>query len=173
MSTFAEKHLDLLSAARRVIGDALLVRPDGEPEWRVTQEAMQRLENAVTDAPAWETTSEDDAVLLLAATAFLARFADPARTGTLQERVRDGWRAAIPIVRRALVERCAKVAESYEPRCNYCPRGVADAIRHLADKPEPQPVPDSESVCAGCGAAWGMRHSETCKNAAHPRKEPA
>ena len=30
-----------------------------------------------------------------------------------------------------LVEReaCAKLAESYEPRCETCPRGVANAIR--------------------------------------------
>ena len=26
-------------------------------------------------------------------------------------------------------EACAKVAESYEPTCDTCPRGVADAIR--------------------------------------------
>lgn len=26
-------------------------------------------------------------------------------------------------------ERCAKVAEAYEPRCESCPRGVAAAIR--------------------------------------------
>lgn len=33
-------------------------------------------------------------------------------------------------------ERCAKVAESYEPRCESCPRGVAAAIRALgSEKP--------------------------------------
>ena len=26
-------------------------------------------------------------------------------------------------------EACAKVAESYEPRCDVCPKGVANAIR--------------------------------------------
>ena len=35
---------------------------------------------------------------------------------------------------RAEREACAKVAEAYEPRCEVCPRGVAEAIRARGDK---------------------------------------
>lgn len=31
-------------------------------------------------------------------------------------------------------EACAKVAESYEPQCESCPRGVANAIRARGPK---------------------------------------
>ena len=31
-------------------------------------------------------------------------------------------------------EACAKVAESYEPRCDVCPKGVANAIRARGEK---------------------------------------
>ena len=31
-------------------------------------------------------------------------------------------------------EACAKVAEAYEPRCEVCPRGVAEAIRARGEK---------------------------------------
>ena len=31
-------------------------------------------------------------------------------------------------------EACAKVAESYEPRCDSCPSGVANAIRARGEK---------------------------------------
>ena len=33
------------------------------------------------------------------------------------------------LVAAAEREACAKVAESYEPRCDVCPKGVAAAIR--------------------------------------------
>lgn len=33
------------------------------------------------------------------------------------------------LVAAAEREACAKVAESYEPRCDVCPKGVANAIR--------------------------------------------
>ena len=45
----------------------------------------------------------------------------------------EGW--AEPLIRFARLvaaaerEACAKVAEAYEPRCDSCPSGVADAIR--------------------------------------------
>lgn len=35
--------------------------------------------------------------------------------------------------RLATLEEAAKVAESYEPECESCPRGVATAIRALVD----------------------------------------
>ena len=35
---------------------------------------------------------------------------------------------------RAEREACAKVAEAYEPRCEVCPRGVAEAIRARGDE---------------------------------------
>jgi hypothetical protein len=38
------------------------------------------------------------------------------------------WRFA-KLVAAAEREACAKVAESYEPRCDTCPSGVANAIR--------------------------------------------
>jgi hypothetical protein len=37
--------------------------------------------------------------------------------------------AAIKAAVLAEREACAKVAESYEPRCDSCPSGVANAIR--------------------------------------------
>jgi adenine-specific DNA glycosylase len=39
-------------------------------------------------------------------------------------------RAAIAVV----LEEAAKVAESYEPRCDVCPSGVAAAIRAMIPK---------------------------------------
>ena len=36
---------------------------------------------------------------------------------------------AIEIVAAAEREACAKIAESYEPECDTCPSGVANAIR--------------------------------------------
>ena len=38
------------------------------------------------------------------------------------------------LVAAAEREECAKVAEAYEPRCEVCPRGVADAIRARGDE---------------------------------------
>jgi hypothetical protein len=35
------------------------------------------------------------------------------------------------------VEACAKVAEAYEPRCDTCPSGVANAIRARGQDPMP------------------------------------
>lgn len=37
----------------------------------------------------------------------------------------------------AATEMCAKVAESYEPRCDSCPSGVANAIRARGDSNAP------------------------------------
>lgn len=37
----------------------------------------------------------------------------------------EGWIAGRKVEREA----CAKVAESYEPRCDTCPSGVSNAIR--------------------------------------------
>lgn len=42
-------------------------------------------------------------------------------------RATDAWDAAI--------EEAAGVAECYEPHCEACPRGVANAIRALKEKP--------------------------------------
>jgi hypothetical protein len=44
----------------------------------------------------------------------------------------DCQRPACVAVREAVAaerEACAKIAESYEPRCDSCPSGVANAIR--------------------------------------------
>ena len=38
------------------------------------------------------------------------------------------------LVAAAEREECAKVAEAYEPRCEVCPRGVAEAIRARGEK---------------------------------------
>jgi hypothetical protein len=38
--------------------------------------------------------------------------------------------------RNAALEEAAKVAESYEPRCDTCPRGAPDAIRALKRHPK-------------------------------------
>lgn len=40
--------------------------------------------------------------------------------------------AAVEARDREIIEACARVAESYEPRCDACPRGVATAVRGLA-----------------------------------------
>ena len=42
----------------------------------------------------------------------------------------EAWKAA----RKAEREACAKVAESYEPKCDTCPSGVANAIRAKGQK---------------------------------------
>ena len=49
----------------------------------------------------------------------------------------DCQRPACVAVREAVAaerEACAKIAESYEPRCDSCPSGVANAIRGRKDK---------------------------------------
>ena len=60
---------------------------------------------------------------------------------TRDDLIRDGWRQCAEGQRttqhcglldaavRAEREACAKVAESYEPTCDTCPSGVANAIR--------------------------------------------
>ena len=71
----------------------------------------------------------------------LMRFATLVAAEKKQQMIRDGWRqcaegqrttqhcglldAAVKSEREA----CAKVAESYEPRCESCPSGVSNAIR--------------------------------------------
>jgi hypothetical protein len=58
------------------------------------------------------------------------------RTTTVKE-VADDWKNPSPLYTAddlqdaVLAEReaCAEVAESYEPRCDVCPKGVANAIR--------------------------------------------
>ena len=71
----------------------------------------------------------------------LERFATLVAAEKEQQMIRDGWRqcakgqrttqycglldAAVKDEREA----CAKVAESYEPRCEACPGGVSNAIR--------------------------------------------
>lgn len=35
-------------------------------------------------------------------------------------------------------EACAKVAESYEPTCDVCPKGVANAIRARSEQEQPR-----------------------------------
>ena len=42
---------------------------------------------------------------------------------------RSELKAAVKAAVAAEREACAKVAESYEPRCDSCPSGVANAIR--------------------------------------------
>ncbi len=50
----------------------------------------------------------------------------------------NGMRAAIaavrPSIRDEALEEAAKVADSYEPRCDICPSGVTAAIRALKEK---------------------------------------
>ena len=40
-----------------------------------------------------------------------------------------GFKLGLKVGAAAEREACAKVAESYEPRCDSCPSGVANAIR--------------------------------------------
>lgn len=42
--------------------------------------------------------------------------------------------ALVDTARTAEREACALIAESYEPQCESCPRGVANAIRHRGSK---------------------------------------
>lgn len=46
---------------------------------------------------------------------------------------RSELEAAVKAAVEAEREACAKVAESYEPRCDSCPSGVANAIRARGD----------------------------------------
>lgn len=46
----------------------------------------------------------------------------------------QAFREAIKETRSLERERCAQLAESYEPHCESCPRGVAAAIRALGDR---------------------------------------
>jgi hypothetical protein len=58
----------------------------------------------------------------------LGRFADLAAAHEREEFAKH----AVEIARLAIKqerEACAKIAESYEPRCDTCPSGVANAIR--------------------------------------------
>ena len=60
-----------------------------------------------------------------------------ARSGCHCAKARDEiarLKAEVERLREAL-EEAAKVAESYEPRCDVCPSGVAAAIRALTAKP--------------------------------------
>jgi hypothetical protein len=73
------------------------------------------------------------AALARAADAANARAADPSAEPAAVTDHERGWRSAI--------ECAAQIAESYEPRCDTCPRGVASAIRHkLSPKGATQPA---------------------------------
>lgn len=45
--------------------------------------------------------------------------------------IRDESIKLIAAIQADAIESAAKVAESYEPHCESCPRGVANAILHL------------------------------------------
>jgi len=71
----------------------------------------------------------------------LERFAALVAAEKEQQMLRDGWRQCakgqrttqycglLDAAMRDEREACAKVAESYEPRCESCPSGVSNAIR--------------------------------------------
>ena len=71
----------------------------------------------------------------------LERFAALVVAEKEQQMIRDGYRKCAEGQRttqfcglldaavKAEREACAEVAESYEPRCDVCPKGVANAIR--------------------------------------------
>lgn len=71
----------------------------------------------------------------------LEQFAERIAAEKEQQMIRDGYRQCAKGQRttqfcglldaavKAEREACAKVAESYEPRCDVCPKGVAAAIR--------------------------------------------
>jgi hypothetical protein len=61
---------------------------------------------------------------------FMVDANDTAESG--REAYRDMARVAIAIA----LHEAAKVAESYEPRCDTCPRGVAAAIRAMINNGE-------------------------------------
>jgi hypothetical protein len=44
-------------------------------------------------------------------------------------------RTVAVLIRAEVLEEAAKVGDSYEPRCDTCPRGVGTAIRALKEKP--------------------------------------
>ena len=55
----------------------------------------------------------------------------------LYEQIRAELKAALNDCRASrheALEEAAQVAESYEPRCDTCPRGAADAIRALKEQ---------------------------------------
>lgn len=71
--------------------------------------------------------------------------------------------------RHDALEEAAKLAESYEPRCESCPRGVADAIRRLKVHKEEVYVtsekwgPNLIVLCAICG-----QNRDTCGHSPFP-----
>ena len=50
-------------------------------------------------------------------------------TSAYRNELEHGFALAYEAGRKDENEACAKVAESYEPRCDSCPSGVANAIR--------------------------------------------
>ena len=73
--------------------------------------------------------------------AILERFAALVAAAEREAMIEQGWRQCakgqrttqfcglVELVVLAEREACAKVAEAYEPRCDTCPSGVANAIR--------------------------------------------
>jgi len=71
----------------------------------------------------------------------LRRFAALVAAAEREAMIEQGWRQCakdqrttqfcglVELVVLAEREACAKVAEAYEPRCDTCPSGVANAIR--------------------------------------------
>ncbi len=41
------------------------------------------------------------------------------------------WLEFVRLIQKDAIESAAEIAESYEPHCESCPRGVANAILHL------------------------------------------
>jgi hypothetical protein len=56
----------------------------------------------------------------------MAREADLPSCHTTHPKALERFAALVAAAER---EECAKVAEAYEPRCDSCPSGVANAIR--------------------------------------------
>jgi len=75
----------------------------------------------------------------------LERFATLVAAAEREAILKDGWRQCAKdqrttqfcgmLQQAVLTEReaCAKVAEAYEPRCDTCPSGVANAIRRRSE----------------------------------------
>ena len=49
-------------------------------------------------------------------------------------RINAWWLDSCVVSFNVGIDRAAEVAESYEPKCDTCPRGVSNAIRNLKER---------------------------------------
>lgn len=99
-------------------GKALLERLEGtekarDANWMLAQQLRERAEKAERERDEWRIAAEHPESM----------------------HAPRPWVRAVQKARARALEEAAKVAESYEPECESCPRGVVNAILALKEKP--------------------------------------